>query len=203
MPELSEPTGLTTLPYTVHPIRTERLLLRPLTEADVEDVFAYQSIPDVVRHLPWPLRTFDESREHTLKRSGFTRLQKNNDGIVLAAELVEPGAAAGRVIGDFSIILQSSENAQVEVGWVLHPDYQGKGYATEGASAVLDLAFGEIGAHRVHAQLGPANTASAALCRRLGMRHEAHLVESEIFKGSWGDLDVYAILDREWTIRPS
>jgi len=203
MPELSEPTGLTTLPYTVHPIRTERLLLRPLTESDVADVFAYQSIPDVVRHLPWPLRTFDESREHTLKRAGFTLLEKDGDGIVLAAELAGPDGSASRVIGDFSIILRSSENAQVEVGWVLHPDYQGKGYATEGASAMLDLAFGELGAHRVRAELGPANTTSASLCRRLGMRHEAHFVESEIFKGGWGDLDVYAILDREWTIRPS
>jgi RimJ/RimL family protein N-acetyltransferase len=203
MPELSEPTGLTTLPYTAHPVRTERLLLRPLTEADVDDVFAYQSIPDVVRHLPWPLRTHDESREHTVKRAGFTRLQGNSGAIVLAAELVGPDGSAGRVIGDFSIILQSSENAQVEVGWVLHPDYQGKGYATEGASAILDLAFGELGAHRVRAELDPANTASAAVCRRLGMRHEAHFVECEIFKGGWGDLDVYAILDREWTIRPS
>ncbi len=203
MTALTEPAGLTTLPYELHPVRSERLLLRPLTEADVDNVFAYQSIPDVVRHLPWPLRTFDESRQHTLKRAGFTRLEKDGDGIVLAAELVGPDGTAGRVIGDFSIILKSHENAQVDVGWVLHPDYQGKGYATEGASALLDLAFGEIGAHRVCAELGPANTASAALCRRLGMRHEAHFVEYEIFKGGWGDLDVYAILDREWTIRPS
>lgn len=199
----SEPAGLTTLPYSLHPVRTERMLLRPLTEADVDDVYAYQSIPDVVRHLPWPLRNLDESRQHTLRRAGFTRLEKDGDGAVLAAELLGPGDTAGPVIGDFSIILKSHENAQVDVGWVLHPDYQGKGYATEGASALLDLAFGELGAHRVCAELDPDNTASAALCRRLGMRHEAHFVEYEIFKGDWGDLDVYAILDREWTIRPS
>ncbi len=203
MTALAEPTGLTTLPYTAHPVRTERLLLRPLTEADVDDVFAYQSIPEVVLHLPWPLRTREESRQHTLRRSGFTRLEKDGDGVVLAAELPGPDGEPGRVIGDFSIILNSVEHARIEIGWVLHPHHQGKGYATEGASAVLDLVFGEIGAHRAQAELGPANHASAAVCRRLGMRHEAHLIENEIFKGEWADLDVYAILDREWTIRPS
>lgn len=191
-------TGLSTLPYTVHPIRTERLLLRPLTEADADDVYAYQSIAEVVRHLPWPLRTLEESREHTVKRAGFSRLENDDDAIVLAAELAGADGGRGRVIGDFSIMLSSAQHAQVEVGWVLHPAFQGKGYATEAAAAVIDLVFTEIGAHRVHADLDPANTASAALCQRLGMRHEARFVENEIFKGGWGDLDVYATLDREW-----
>ncbi len=203
MTERTQPTGLTTLPFFAHPLRTERLLLRPLTEADTEDVYAYQSLPDVVRYLPWPLRDRGESEAHTRTRAGLTRLMNDGEGMVLAAELVERDGGPGRVIGDFSVILSSRDHAQLEVGWVLHPDFQGKGYATEAATAVLDLVFGEIGAHRVRANLSPANTASAALCRRLGMRHEAHFVEHEIFKGEWADLDVYAILDREWAARRS
>jgi len=46
--------------------------------------------------------------------------------------------------------------------------------------------------------LDPRNHASAALCRRLGMREEARFVEDLWFKGSWGDTAIYAILDREW-----
>ena len=53
--------------------------------------------------------------------------------------------------------------------------------------------------HRVRAVLDPRNTPSAALCRRLGMRQEAHFVEDLWFKGEWGDTAVYAILAREWT----
>jgi RimJ/RimL family protein N-acetyltransferase len=66
---------------------------------------------------------------------------------------------------------------------------------------VLELAFTAIGLHRVMAQLSPLNTASIALCKRLGMREEAHFVEDLWFRGAWGDTGIYAILDREWAAR--
>ncbi|TFD78230.1 GNAT family N-acetyltransferase [Cryobacterium fucosi] len=56
----------------------------------------------------------------------------------------------------------------------------------------------ELGAHRVVAELDPRNTASAALCRRLGMRLKAHFVENEFFTGEWSDLRVFAIVGRDW-----
>jgi len=51
----------------------------------------------------------------------------------------------------------------------------------------------------VRAELDPRNDASIALCRRLGMREEAHFVEDMWFKGEWADTGVYAILASEWT----
>lgn len=194
---MTRPVGLT-LPVEARPIRTERLVLRPLTEADADDVYAYQSLPDVVEYLPWPVRDREESREHTLKRAGFTRLADDKDAIILAAELVGPNGEPCPVIGDMSIFLRSAVNAQVTIGWVFHPSRQGRGYATEAARAVLEFVFTEVGAHRVFAEVDPRNAASVALCQRLGMRLEGLFVENEIFKGEWGDLAVYAILDREW-----
>jgi RimJ/RimL family protein N-acetyltransferase len=64
---------------------------------------------------------------------------------------------------------------------------------------VLKVAFGELGLHRVFGRTDVRNDASAALMRRLGMRQEAHLRESEIFKGEWGDELVFAILEGEWS----
>jgi RimJ/RimL family protein N-acetyltransferase len=69
----------------------------------------------------------------------------------------------------------------------------------EAAGAILDLAFGEIGLHRVSARIDPRNGRSAALCRRLGMREEARFLEDTWFKGAWGDTAIYAILDHERT----
>ncbi|WP_369134910.1 GNAT family N-acetyltransferase [Modestobacter sp. I12A-02662] len=57
---------------------------------------------------------------------------------------------------------------EVEVGWHLHPDSWGRGYATEAARAVLDRAFGE-GLVEVYAVVRPGNEPSLAVCRRLGM----------------------------------
>jgi RimJ/RimL family protein N-acetyltransferase len=48
------------------------------------------------------------------------------------------------------------------------------------------------------ARLDARNVASAAVLRRLGMRHEAHLVQNELFKGEWSDEDDFAILRSEW-----
>jgi RimJ/RimL family protein N-acetyltransferase len=88
-------------------------------------------------------------------------------------------------------------NAQLEIGWVLHPDYQGRGLAAEAAGAVLHFAFETLGPHRVEAQLDARNAASARLCERLGMRLEATLREVEWDDG-WRDTTLYAVLRREW-----
>jgi aminoglycoside 6'-N-acetyltransferase len=66
---------------------------------------------------------------------------------------------------------------------------------------VLDLAFRTLGLHRVFAELDVRNDASIALCRRLGLREEAHFVRDWWFKGDWADTGHYAILQEEWLQR--
>jgi RimJ/RimL family protein N-acetyltransferase len=63
---------------------------------------------------------------------------------------------------------------------------------------VLGLAFGELGLHRMIARVDVRNDASARMCRRLGMRQEAHLVANEWFKGEWSSELDFAILQQEW-----
>jgi RimJ/RimL family protein N-acetyltransferase len=84
---------------------------------------------------------------------------------------------------------------------VLHPDFQGRGYAREAAGAVLDFVFETLNPHRVQAFLDARNAASAALCERLGMRREATILEEEYDKGEWADTAVYGVLRREWAAR--
>ena len=180
------------LPYEITPVRTERLLLRPMTEADIDDLHAYQSRVDVCRYLPYEPRTREEVAEKVAKFSAATTLAADGDYWQLAIE------RDGRVIGDVYFTIESIAHSTAEIGWTLHPDHHGNGYMSEAAGAVLGIAFGEIGLHRVKAQLDPRNHASIALCKRLGMREEAYFVEDEWFKGEWGDTGVYAILEREW-----
>jgi RimJ/RimL family protein N-acetyltransferase len=191
-------SGLDTIP-----IRTERLRIRPIEPTDADDVFAYQQLPDVVRYLPWPLRDRAESRAHTELRSRNRVLATDGEAIALAIELVgEPSLGAGpdRVIGDLTLIASSVAHAQLAVGWVLHPQFQGRGLATEAATSLLDLAF-TLGAHRVSAVLDASNAASAALCERLGMRREALMREDRFDDGSWRDTMTYAVLARDWARR--
>jgi RimJ/RimL family protein N-acetyltransferase len=179
------PHGATGLPYAAEQLRTERLLLRPLNTGDLQDEHSYQKLKDVVRYLYWEVHDHDESAEHLRKRIAMNRLAENGDGIVFAVELADPQGGPGRAIGHISLFLKNANWGKFEIGWVFHP-------------AVLELCFDSLGAHRVFAQLDAHNDASARLCEQIGMRQEALLRETEIFKGEWSDTAVYAILEQEF-----
>src|SRR5690242_4758611 len=177
-----------------YPITTERLRLRPLTVDDLEDVYAYSSLEEVCRYIPYEPRTREDVRRF-LEDENKTRSDLEDEGQVLAVAMELPGAG---VIGDLVLFWRSREHRSGEIGWVQSPAYSGHGYATEAARALLDLAFDGLGLHRVVARVDARNDASARMCRRLGMRQEAHLVENEWFKGEWSSELDFAILDREW-----
>jgi RimJ/RimL family protein N-acetyltransferase len=89
-----------------------------------------------------------------------------------------------------------------EVGYIVHPDHQGRGYATEVAERLLGIGFEVLGLHRIIGRLEARNRASARVLEKLGMRREAHFVENEWVKGEWQSEVMFAILDREWAARP-
>jgi RimJ/RimL family protein N-acetyltransferase len=176
------------------PVRTERLLIRPLTLDDVDGVHAYRSIPEVCRFVPFEPMSKDEIAERIGRQWASTELTDEGQAFILGVEAVDGGA----LVGDVMLAWSSREHATGELGWVFHPAHGGRGYATEAARALLGLGFDGIGLHRVMARLDERNDASARLCRRLGMREEARLVENEWFKGEWANELDFAILDREW-----
>lgn len=187
------------LPYEfAAPLRTARLVLRAMSPADVDDIHAYQSRADVCRYLEFEPRTRDQVVQRVTKYATALALRGDGDFWQLAVERVDH---PGRVIGDVYFSIHSVANATGVIGWTLHPDFTGQGYMTEAASAVLELAFATLGLHRVRAELDPRNAASIALCRRLGLREEAHFVEDVWLKGEWADTGIYAILGREWAAR--
>jgi RimJ/RimL family protein N-acetyltransferase len=180
-----------------YPIRTPRLLLRPLTAADADDLLVYQSDPDVCRYIPYEPRTRAEIAtrlaDPTRNRSV---LDEAGQALLVGVEMRD----GGRVIGDLTLAWISAEHRSGELGWVLDPAHQGRGYATEAVAALLPLAFDDLGLHRVVARIDARNTASAGVARRLGMRREAHLVENEWFKGGWSDELDFALLASEWRL---
>lgn len=176
----------------IQPIKTERLVLRPFTEADEDDMLAFESIPEVARYLFNEPRTRADNAEELALRVQQTALRKEGDTLMLAIE------QGGTVIGYTLLIWLSESNEQGEFGYVLHSDHHGSGYASEASVEMLRLGFEQLGLHRIIGRCDPRNTGSARLMERLGMRKEAHFVESEIFKGEWGGELHYAMLAREW-----
>jgi RimJ/RimL family protein N-acetyltransferase len=178
-----------------YPLETERLLLRPLTPADAEAVHAFQSLPEVCRYVPYSPRTLDEVRAN-LADPGRARTELTGEGQVL--DLAVTLKETGQVVGDALLFFHSEVHRSGEVGYALHPDHHGRGYATEAAAAMLSLGFAGLGLHRIIARIDQRNAASAAVLTRLGMRQEAVLVDNAWFKGEWSTEVDFAILDHEW-----
>ncbi len=181
------------LPWTFHPIEGKRIRLDLLRPDDVDALLTIQSDPDVVRYLLYEARSPERVAEVLERDAAATRLAEKGDYIQPALR-----AADGSLLGTMYLTLAGPDDVTGEIGWLLAPRAQGHGYATEAARLLLDLAFGELGLHRVFAELDPRNAASIAVCTRLGMRHEGHFVEHMWLKGEWTDTGHYAILDREW-----
>jgi RimJ/RimL family protein N-acetyltransferase len=173
---------------------TERLLVRRYKEDDFDALLAIQSRPDVARWLYWGPRSPDEVRESLEHKRVAATLAEDDDCVSVA--LIRRDT--GELIGDCSICLRSREHRQGEIGFIVHPDHQGQGFATEAARALLELCFVDLDLHRVIGRLEARNTASAGVLERIGMRREAHLIENEFVKGEWQSELVYAILQREW-----
>jgi RimJ/RimL family protein N-acetyltransferase len=180
-----------------YPLQTERLLLRPYTDDDLDVLYAMHSREDVTRYLYWGQLTLDETRQMLERRKQRQAIDDETDGILLAAALRDTGV----VVGDFNLQQVSREHAQGEIGFVLHPDHQGRGYGVEGATLMLWLGFDQAGMHRIVGRCDARNAPSARLMERLGMRLEAHLREKEFVKGEWCDELVYAMLATEWQDR--
>ena len=179
--------------FTGYTAQTERMRLRPYTADDFDEFYDLHRREDVTRYLPWKARDEQAARE-ALERHRRLVVEADNENLTLAALDKE----TDRLVGEFVLILRSKEHRRAEVGYVLHPDFAGRGLATEGARHMLDIAFGGLGLRRVIARIDARNRASARVLTKLGMRHEAHLVQNEMFKGEWTDEDDFAILRDEW-----
>jgi RimJ/RimL family protein N-acetyltransferase len=176
------------------PLETERLLLRPFEEGDLDAFFAIQSDEESARWLYNEPRTLDETKALLQKKIAGDRLTAEGDWLAAAVVARE----TEELVGDLSMQWVSEQHKTGEIGFIFGREHHGRGYATEAAGAFLGFGFEGMGFHRMVGRLEPRNTASARVLEKLGMRREALLVENEWVKGEWSSELVYAILDREW-----
>ena len=174
------------------PIGTERLILRPHRLEDLDDLVGFHADPEVVRYVPWPVRDRAATEETLQVKLGQTVLEEPGQWLVLAVEHRETGTVIGEVL------LKWASDRQGELGFAFARPHHGHGYAAEAATAILRLAFDDLGFHRVTAVCVAENTASARLLQRLGFRQEARFVDGAFFKGEWVSQLVFALLDDEW-----
>jgi RimJ/RimL family protein N-acetyltransferase len=142
-------------------ISTPRLLLRELKSADAPALFEVLGDPETMRFYPRPYSR-EEVDEWIGRQIGRYAMGAGLLGVVLRD--------SGTLIGDCGLVWQEVEGVQEpEIGYHVHREHQGRGYATEAARAVRDYAFGTLGCDHVISMIRPENLASRRVAEKNGL----------------------------------
>lgn len=173
-------------------LTTPRLILRPMTMRDAQDIYEYSCDREVARHVLWDAhRSVADSRaylRYILRQ--YREGMPSSYGIVLKE--------TGKVIGTIGFMWLHEENSTVEVGYSLARAHWNKGLMTEALQALIDMAFKTLHLHRIEAQHETSNPASGRVMLKCGMRREGTLRGRIYNKGKFVDVDLYAILRQDW-----
>lgn len=148
-------------------IRTERLLLRPLCDGDIDAFAAMNRDPRVMEFFPGLV-----SRDETEALVGRIRASVVERGVGMwAVELPERADFIG-IVGLHQATFAAPFTPCVEVGWRLAADHWGQGYATEAARASLDYGFGTRGLSEILSWTVPDNRPSRRVMEKIGMKRD-------------------------------
>jgi RimJ/RimL family protein N-acetyltransferase len=178
-------------------LQTERLLLRRFTEADADNLVALDGDPEVMRLLTGGRATPREVVERELLPSLLQAYERfASFGTWAALE-----RATGEFVGWFALDPPDAGNGdEVELGYRLRRSAWGKGYATEGARALVDRAFAELGVQRIYAETMAVNTASRRVLEKAGFRHVRtfHLTWDDPIEGTEHGEVEYELRRADW-----
>lgn len=173
-------------------LETERLILRPLTLADTEDMFEYASDEEGVKYVFPKHLTKAETKESIA--SYFMAAPLGKFGIELKA--------TGKLIGTIDLRVLEEKNTG-EIGYTLSRHFWGQGYAPEAAEALLQLGFEKLQLMRIFAFHDEENPASGRVMEKIGMAIEGRVKNSRIAKGKIVTDILRGITKEEWLKRYS
>jgi ribosomal-protein-alanine N-acetyltransferase len=181
--------------FEIPRLETARLVLRPLTMDDADQVFAYASDPEVASWTTWEAhRTLDDSRDYLGRvMSWYDDGFGGPWGLVLKS--------TGQLIGTCGMAL-TPQHARAELGYAIGRAWWGQGLMTEAVVEAIRYGFEELGLNRIEARCLTYNIGSARVMEKAGMTYEGTIREQVFYKGSFDDLKIYSILRREWMAAP-
>lgn len=174
-------------------LETERLTLRAISAADLDDWLAVWRSPGALDYLI----DFEGAPQKAMGREiveWTERIFAEGSGIRWALTL----KPKDRMIGSCGFHLYDRRHQRVEIGYELHSQYWRQGLMTEAVNAVLGFCFEALAAHRVEADVVEGNAASAALLNKAGFTLEGVWRDRVYKRGAWQSLWQFGILKPEY-----
>ncbi|WP_341280205.1 GNAT family N-acetyltransferase [Paenibacillus sp. FSL H8-0537] len=171
-------------------IETNRLILRNFAAADAPGLLEYSANPRVNCFLQDSISTLEEAALEVQK--------KGSEDSHIAVCLKE----SDHIIGELFCLKQEPDT--YSIGWNFNAKFEGVGYATESAEALLKYLFIQEEARRLYAYVEDDNFRSQKLCEKLGMRKEGCFMEFISFTNyadgtpKYENTFQYALLKKEW-----
>ncbi len=144
-------------------LETERLILRPLVETDVDAIYTMRSDADVMHFIREPQNRDESANWVELVSSRWATEQIGFCAMVEKSSVKFAGWCG---------LWQLRETGETEVGYAVAKDFWGKGFATEAAVEFLDYAFETLQREKIVAVAQPENAASRRVMEKLGMRYD-------------------------------
>lgn len=175
-------------------LETERLKLRQIRSEEAEDVFRMRTDSKAVEYLDIPApRTVRDAYDLINKVArNFMEQKFPNWAITLKEDKDD------KMIGYGGYVSRQKENARAELGYLLAPEYWGKGYMSEAMDAILRYGFEQMELHSIEAVVHPGNRASIKLLERFNFAREAYFNENHFHEGQYNDTAIYSLLKRDF-----
>lgn len=170
-------------------IETERLLLKRITNEDVKEVFELRSNPETMKYIPRPLvKNNEEALAHiALLDENINNNTGINWGITIKGD--------PKLLGIIGFYRMQPENYRSEIGYMLLPEFHGKGIVPEAVKRLIEYGFKDLKLHSIEAVIAPENIASEKVLQKCGFVKEAHFKESDFYDGKFLDKVIYSLLE--------
>ncbi len=180
-------------------LMTRRLTLRAMKPMDSYDMFEYAHRADVTRYLTWQPHP---SREYTRDYLEFIgKCYRNGEFYDWALIWCADGEYREKMIGTCGFTRFDYDNNAAEVGYVINPEYRGRGVAPEALARVLEFGFTELKLNRIEARYIVGNEVSRRVMEKVGMKFEGVRRQSLLNRGDYVDVGYCSILASEYFAR--
>lgn len=167
-----------------------RMVFRPLMKSDLVAMYKLSSIPEVEQYNTLGIPKDISVTKAILKE----RLRENKAESIGNLTLTVEQKGTNTFMGLFGISLGRPTQQKAEIWYKFHPDFWGKGLATEAVNCMLDYCFEELNLHRVEAGCAVENIASIRVLEKVGMLREGRARQSLALPSGWSDSYEYGLL---------
>lgn len=174
-------------------IKSERLILRPVTELDLTKIHLLNSNEEIARFNTSEIPESIEETKSIVENWIIENGNKNTQRFTFAIEL----KSDAQFIGLIGINLGKIKYKNAEVWFKFDTKFWGKGFATEALKEILNFGFIDLKLHRIEAGCAVENIGSIKVLEKVGMFREAHTRKLLPLKSGWSDNYGYAKLSTD------